>query len=121
MNSRSLQRSRERLSQVVRKLIFLCNKMHTERKLQDLLRKNRECGNVPVVLVFRSVADLAGKPVVAASNLTTEVIRVKREKSCDAFAQVIWNITGVCPVNVDCSKSLVNGQCGREQRMESAK
>ncbi len=34
------------------------------------------------------------------------------QKSCDACAQCYLNITGgVCPI-VDCSKSLVNGQCG---------
>lgn len=34
------------------------------------------------------------------------------ERKCDACAQCFLNITGgICPV-VDCSKSLVNGQCG---------
>ena len=34
------------------------------------------------------------------------------KKSCDACAQCFLNITGgICPI-VDCSKSLVNGQCG---------
>ena len=34
------------------------------------------------------------------------------ERKCDACAQCFLNITGgVCPI-VDCSKSLVNGQCG---------
>ncbi len=34
------------------------------------------------------------------------------KKSCDACAQCYLNVTGgVCPI-VDCSKSLVNGQCG---------
>ena len=34
------------------------------------------------------------------------------KKSCDACAQCYLNITGgICPI-VDCSKSLVNGQCG---------
>ena len=34
------------------------------------------------------------------------------QKKCDACAQCFLNITGgICPV-VDCSKSLVNGQCG---------
>ena len=34
------------------------------------------------------------------------------KKNCDACAQCYLNITGgICPI-VDCSKSLVNGQCG---------
>ncbi len=34
------------------------------------------------------------------------------KKRCDACAQCYLNLTGgVCPI-VDCSKSLVNGQCG---------
>ena len=51
------------------KFDFLCNKMHTERKLQDLIPEGTE--NVVVIscgLGIQTVADLAGKPVVAASN-----------------------------------------------------
>lgn len=34
------------------------------------------------------------------------------KKSCDACAQCYLNVTGgICPI-VDCSKSLINGQCG---------
>ena len=48
------------------KFDFLCNKMHTERKLQDLLPEGTE--NVVVIscgLGIQTVADLAGKPVSA--------------------------------------------------------
>ena len=51
------------------KFDLLCNKMHTERKLQDLIPEGTE--NVVVIscgLGIQTVADLAGKPVVAASN-----------------------------------------------------
>ena len=51
------------------KFDFLCNKMHTERKLQDLLPEGTE--NVVVIscgLGIQTVADLTGKPVIAASN-----------------------------------------------------
>ena len=51
------------------KVDFLCNKMHTERKLQDLLPEGTE--NVIVIscgLGIQTVADLAEKPVYAASN-----------------------------------------------------
>jgi electron transport complex protein RnfC len=66
-------------------------------------------------LGIQTVADLAGKPVYAASNslnYTGHHGMALTKKSCDACAQCYLNITGgVCPI-VDCSKSLVNGQCG---------
>ena len=98
------------------KVDFLCNKMHTERKLQDLLPEGTE--NVIVIscgLGIQTVADLAEKPVYAASNSLNyrgHHGMALTKKSCDACAQCYLNITGgVCPI-VDCSKSLVNGQCG---------
>ena len=98
------------------KFDFLCNKMHTERKLQDLIPEGTE--NVVVIscgLGIQTVADLAGKPVIAASNTLNyrgHHGMALTKKSCDACAQCYLNITGgVCPI-VDCSKSLVNGQCG---------
>ena len=98
------------------KFDFLCNKMHTEKKLQDLLPEGTE--NVVVIscgLGIQTVADLAGKPVVAASNTLNyrgHHGMALTKKSCDACAQCYLNVTGgVCPI-VDCSKSLVNGQCG---------
>ena len=66
-------------------------------------------------LGIQTVADLAGKPVYAASNsLNYRGYHgmALTQKKCDACAQCYLNITGgVCPI-VDCSKSLVNGQCG---------
>ena len=53
------------------KFDFLCNKMHTERKLQDLLPEGTE--NVVVIscgLGIQTVADLAGKPVIAGGLIT---------------------------------------------------
>jgi electron transport complex protein RnfC len=54
-------------------------------------------------------------PVYAASNTlnyTGHHGMALTKKSCDACAQCYLNITGgICPI-VDCSKSLVNGQCG---------
>ena len=98
------------------KFDFLCNKMHTGRKLQDLLPEGTE--NVVVIscgLGIQTVADLTGKPVIAASNTLNyrgHHGMALTKKSCDACAQCYLNITGgVCPI-VDCSKSLVNGQCG---------
>ena len=95
---------------------FLCNKTQTEKKLQDMLPEGTE--NVIVIscgLGIQTVADLAGKPVYAASNSLN--YRGKHgmaltERKCDACAQCYLNVTGgICPI-VDCSKSLVNGQCG---------
>ena len=64
---------------------------------------------------IQTVADLAEKPVFAASNslnYTGHHGMALTKKACDACAQCYLNITGgICPI-VDCSKSLVNGQCG---------
>lgn len=98
------------------KVDFLCNKTQTEKKLQDVIPEGTE--NVFVIscgLGIQTVADLAGKPVYAASNSLNyrgHHGMALTKKSCDACAQCYLNITGgVCPI-VDCSKSLVNGQCG---------
>ena len=95
---------------------FLCNKIQTERKMQDLIPEGAE--NVVVIscgLGIQTIADLADKPVYAASNslnYTGYHGMALTERKCDACAQCYLNITGgVCPI-VDCSKSLVNGQCG---------
>ncbi len=95
---------------------FLCNKVQTERKLQDMIPEGTE--NVFVIscgLGVQTVADLAGKPVYAAANsLNYRGYHgmALTERKCDACAQCYLNVTGgICPV-VDCSKSLINGQCG---------
>ena len=66
-------------------------------------------------LGVQTVADLAGKPVYAAANsLNYRGYHgmALTERKCDACAQCYLNVTGgICPV-VDCSKSLINGQCG---------
>ena len=98
------------------KVDFLCNKIQTEKKLQDMIPEGTE--NVFVIscgLGIQTVADLAGKPVFAASNSLNyrgHHGMALTERSCDACAQCYLNITGgICP-SVDCSKSLSNGQCG---------
>ena len=98
------------------KVDFLCNKTQTEKKLQDMIPEGTE--NVFVIscgLGIQTVADLAKKPVYAASNslnYTGHHGMALTKKSCDACAQCYLNVTGgICPI-VDCSKSLVNGQCG---------
>ncbi len=100
------------------KVDFLCNKTQTTKKLQDMIPEGTE--NVVVIscgLGVQTVADLkkGEMPVYAAANTlnyTGHHGMALTKKSCDACAQCYLNITGgVCPI-VDCSKSLVNGQCG---------
>ena len=65
------------------KVDFLCNKMHTERKLQDLIPEGTE--NVVVIscgLGIQTVADLAGKPVIAASNTHKNFLRIYMRSIC---------------------------------------
>ena len=98
------------------KLDFLCNKFQTGKKLVDLIPEEAE--NVIVIscgLGIQTVADLAEIPVYAASNslnYTGHHGMALTKKACDACAQCYLTMTGgICPI-VDCSKSLVNGQCG---------
>lgn len=95
---------------------FLCNKVQTERKFQDMIPEGTE--NIFVIscgLGIQTVADMADMSVYAASNsLNYRGYHgmALTKKNCDACAQCFLNITGgICPI-VDCSKSLVNGQCG---------
>ena len=95
---------------------FLCNKVQTEKKLRDLIPQETEsvfvvsCG-----LGIQTIADMVKLPVYAAANSLNYRGRhgmALTKKACDACAQCYLNITGgICPI-VDCSKSLVNGQCG---------
>ena len=98
------------------KVDFLCNRVQTEKHSQGMIPEGTEhilvasCG-----LGVQTVADLADKPVYAACdslNYTGHHGMALTKKSCDACAQCYLNVTGgICPI-VDCSKSLVNGQCG---------
>ena len=98
------------------KVDFVCNKVQTERKITDMIPEGTE--NVVVIscgLGVQTVAELSGKPTYAAANTlnyTGHHGMALTKKSCDACAQCYLNLTGgICPI-VDCSKSLVNGQCG---------
>ena len=95
---------------------FLCNKIQTERKWQDMVPEGTE--NIFVIscgLGVQTIADMTKTPVFAAANslnYTGHHGMALTKKACDACAQCFLNITGgVCPI-VDCSKSLINGQCG---------
>ncbi|MCF0143013.1 MAG: electron transport complex subunit RsxC [Parasporobacterium sp.] len=98
------------------KVDFVCNKVQTEKKLADMIPEGAK--NVAVVscgLGVQTVADLTKRYVVAAANslnYTGNHGMALTEKRCEACAQCYLNLTGgICPI-VDCSKSLVNGQCG---------
>jgi len=100
------------------KVDFLCNKTQTTKKLQDMIPEGTE--HVVVIscgLGVQTVADIkkGEMPVYAAANTlnyTGYHGMALTKKACDACAQCYLNITGgICPI-VDCSKSLVNGQCG---------
>ena len=95
---------------------FLCNKPMTEKKLKHALtsKANSICV-ISCGLGISTVAQLANKPVYAASDSICFDGRhgmALTEKLCNACGQCYLNLTGgICPI-VDCSKSLINGQCG---------
>jgi len=98
------------------RLDFLCNKHRTAQTLDDLIPVGTEA--VAVVscgLGIQTVADLTDLPVIAACDSvggSGHHGMALTEKACGACAQCYLNITGgICPV-VDCSKGLLNGQCG---------
>jgi len=98
------------------KVDFLCNKTQTVKHFDDMIPEGTEsifvvsCG-----LGIQTVAELADVPVYAACNslnYTGHHGMALTKKACDACAQCYLNMTGgICPI-VDCSKSLINGQCG---------
>lgn len=97
-------------------LDFLCNKTQTLRRLRDAVPAGTEsvfvisCG-----LGIQTVAGMVQLPVFAACDsipFRGHHGMALTPKACDACAQCYLNVTGgICPV-VDCSKSLLNGQCG---------
>ncbi|MCL2392787.1 MAG: electron transport complex subunit RsxC [Oscillospiraceae bacterium] len=95
---------------------FLCNKPMTEKKLDSAIPSGAK--NICVIscgLGIQTVASIVEKPVYAAADSVSFDGRhgmALTKKRCDGCGQCYLNMTGgVCPI-VDCSKSLVNGQCG---------
>ena len=95
---------------------FLCNETKAQKGLPDMIPENAE--NVIVIscgLGVQTVAAIAQKPVFTATNTINRCGQhgmALTKKACEACAQCYLGITGgICPV-VDCSKSLLNGQCG---------
>ncbi len=95
---------------------FLCNRLQTEKKLTDMIPAGTE--NVIVLscgLGIQTVADIEDLPVAAAADSLNYIGyhgMALTPKTCDACDQCYLNMTGgICPI-VDCTKSLLNGQCG---------
>ncbi len=95
---------------------FLCNPQKAQKGLPGMIPHNAE--NVIVIscgLGVQTVAEIADIPVYAATNSISYKGHhgmALTKKACDACAQCYLTMTsGICPV-VDCSKSLLNGQCG---------
>ena len=98
---------------------FLCNKTTTLKSLESKIPANAE--NVLVIscgLGIQTMAAELDKLVFAASDTIFGRGRhgmALTEIKCDACGQCYLNLTGgICPV-VDCSKGLLNGQCGGEK------
>ncbi len=93
---------------------FLCNKIQTMKDL-DIPEGTDNIFVVSCGLGVQTIADSVNVPVFAAAdslNYRGHHGMALTSKACDACAQCFLNITGgICPV-VDCSKSLLNGQCG---------
>ena len=95
---------------------FLCNKAKVESKLSGMIPEGTQCIFVlSCGLGIQTVADCVSLPVFAAAdslNYTGHHGMALTKKACDACAQCYLTMTGgICPI-VDCSKSLINGQCG---------
>ena len=95
---------------------FLCNETKATKGLPNMIPAEAE--NVIVIscgLGVQTVAAISDVPVYTATNsinYTGHHGMALTKKACDACAQCYLDITGgICPV-VDCSKSLLNGQCG---------
>ena len=95
---------------------FLCNSYKATHLLPGMIPEGTKavfvisCG-----LGIQTVADVLDLPVFAAADSVTckgHHGMALTKKACDACAQCYLSMTGgICPI-VDCSKSLVNGQCG---------
>ena len=98
------------------KVDFLCNSTQTAKKLRDLIPEGtRYVAVISCGLGIQTIADLTDLPVLACTNSLRQNGHhgmALTNKKCGACAQCFLNLTGgICPV-VDCSKSLLNGQCG---------
>ncbi len=98
------------------KIDFVCNKIQTARKLVDAIPDETQCVFViSCGLGVQTIAQLVEVPVFTATDsidYNGHHGMALTDKNCGACAQCYLNITGgICPI-VDCSKGLINGQCG---------
>ena len=100
----------------VAKADFLCNKVKAQTKMAQMIPEGTACVfAIGCGLGVQTVADVLDLPVFSATdslNYTGHHGMALTKKACDACAQCYLTMTGgICPI-VDCSKSLINGQCG---------
>lgn len=95
---------------------FICNRTQTEKALEGKIPAGTE--NIIVLacgLGIQTVADMKDMPVYSGTNSLNYIGyhgMALSKKTCEACNQCFLNITGgICPI-VDCTKSLINGQCG---------
>jgi electron transport complex protein RnfC len=95
---------------------FLCNEPLTKQTFEAVLPADTK--NIVVIscgLGIQTIAAMADLPVYAGSDTITvdgQHGMALTETLCEACGQCYLNLTGgICPI-VDCSKSLLNGQCG---------
>ena len=95
---------------------FLCNSIQTKQKLDGKIPEGTE--NIIVIscgLGVQTIAELEGLNVFTATDSLNYIGfhgMALTKKTCDACNQCYLNITGgICPIT-DCTKSLINGQCG---------
>ncbi len=99
----------------IMKADFLCNKQKAVRLEQVIPQGTEAVFAIGCGLGVQTVADVVKLPVFSATdslNYTGHHGMALTKKACDACAQCYLTMTGgICPI-VDCSKSLINGQCG---------
>ena len=97
-------------------LDFLCNSIQTRQKIDGKVPEGTE--NIIVIscgLGVQTIAEMEGLSVYTATDSLNYIGfhgMALTKKTCDACNQCYLNITGgICPIT-DCTKSLINGQCG---------
>lgn len=95
---------------------FVCNDVETKKALEGVIPAGTE--NIIVVACGLGIQTIAASQDIPVYSGTDSLNYIGyhgmalSKKTCDACNQCFLNITGgICPI-VDCTKSLINGQCG---------